>query len=365
MRHVIINTMLLTLLISNLVTFSGCGVVDDNQTINRDEVSTYKPHITLYGDRNVTINLGVKGIEGDQYGYEAIDPQDGDITDRVHIANNIDFSKAGEYTVTYSVTDSDGYEDIQYRYITIVDNQNSGGGDPYYGNQTYVGSVPIITITDGDTLYLPIGRNFTPKASAQDFEDGDLSLLIQIEGNNFNVNQEGTYVVTYTVTDKDGNTASKSQTVFVGNYGSSSTDTYTTTNSLDDFILWYKTECKQTFKSSLYNANTGYYNGEINCENRGLYNVDLSKMSIFSTIKSLNLSHNNLDEIDFTPLAETRVIEKIDLSHNKFRHIDFSPLYNLKNINELWINNNNLNYTRSEREELYKGFNNRSFTIYF
>ncbi len=369
MKSIFLNVMLLVFLVSTIFTLNGCGTNDDNQTVYDDESSTYKPHITLYGDTNVTINLGVRSIDGDEYGYEAYDPQDGDITDKVKVVNNIDFNRAGQYRVTYSVTDSDGNKDVKYRYINIVDNSTNSSdnadGDPYYGGQTYIGSIPTITITDGDTLYLPLGRTFTPSATAKDIEDGDLTSSIEIGGDRVNVNQEGTYVVTYTVTDSSGNTVSKNQTIFVGDYGSSSDYTYTTTNSLDDFKTWYKTECGGTFNSSLYNANTGYYNGDINCENRGLYNIDLNYISIFSTIKALNLSHNNLSEIDFTPLAKTSVIEKIDLSYNKFSYIDFSPLYNLKNINELWINNNDLHYTEEERVELYRGFNNRSFTIYF
>jgi hypothetical protein len=369
MRGIFFNTGLFIFMIFNIFTLSGCGEVDNNNTqsvYSGGGDSSYRPHITLYGDTNVTVILGAKSIEGDQYGYEAYDPQDGDITDRVKIVNDIDFSRVGQYSVTYSVEDSDGNRDVKYRQINIVDSSASGdSGDPYYGGQTYVGSIPTITVTDGDTLYLPLGRDFTPNASATDFEDGDLSANIEIGGDSVNIYQAGTYIVTYTVTDSDGNIVSKNQTIFVGDYGASSDSTYTTIDSLDEFKTWYKTECNGRFRDSLYNANRGSYDGEIDCSNRGLYNIDLNYISIFSTIKSLDLSHNNLSEIDFTPLAETRVIEKIDLSHNKFSYIDFSPLYNLKNINELWINNNNLNYTKEERIELYRGFNNRSFTIYF
>jgi len=369
MRKIIINISLFIFIISNIVTFNGCGTTDNNNTYGGEDAGTdgYKPHITLYGDTNVTIPLGVRSIEGDQYGYEASDPQDGDITDKVTITNNIDFSRAGEYTVTYRVVDSNGYEDVKYRYIYIVSNSSTSySGDPYYGDQTYTsGSIPTITITDGDTLYLPLGRAFTPKATAEDFEDGDISSKIEISGDMVDINREGTYLVTYMVTDSDGNSVSKNQTIFIGDYGSTSNYTYTTTDSLGSFKTWYSQTCGGSFNDNLYNSNTGYYNGEIDCKDKNLYSIDLSYLSIFSVIKSLNLSHNHLTEIDFTPLEKTRVIEKIDLSYNNFSYIDFSPLYNLKNINELWINNNKLNYTRSEREELYRGFNNRSFTIYF
>jgi methionine-rich copper-binding protein CopC len=363
MKRALISTIFSLSLILSTTFFSGCGSTDDNRTLSGE-----KPQITLYGDTDVTINLGTTSIEGDNYGYEAMDPQDGDITDKVQITNDIDFTRAGTYTVTYTVTDSDGNSDTKYRYIHIVDN-----GDPYYyGGQTYVGSAPTIIVSDGDILYLPIGRIFTPRATASDPEDGDLTSQIQISGDSVNTYQAGEYVVTYSVIDSDGNSVYRNQTIFVGNYGNGDNggQQYTDDNGynnseLDTFVSWYKSECGKDFDYSLYSSSTKRYQGEIDCSHRGLYHVDLAPMGIFSSIKTINLSYNNLSEIDFSPLSNVRVIEKLDLRYNKFSHIDFSPLYHLKNINELWINGNNLNYTRAEREELYRGFNNRSFTIYF
>jgi Leucine-rich repeat (LRR) protein len=242
--------------------------------------------------------------------------------------------------------------------ITNNNGQNSGGY--YNGGQTYRGSIPVITFPDGDPVYLAQGEPFDKAYTAYDFEDGDLGAQVEVLNAGFTENTPaGTYVVTYRVTDSDGNTVEKKRTVFVG---------YTNTNTnqtIDNFATWYRDTCGQRFNRNLYDATTGAYNGNIECSNRGLYDIDLTQVGIFSTIKSLNLGHNNLRDIDFSPLSNTRVIEEVDLSYNDFAYIDFTPLYNLKNINVLRLNNNRLNYTQAEREEIYQGFNNRSFIVYF
>ena len=247
--------------------------------------------------------------------------------------------------------------------MTIVDKNYT----PYTGGQTVIGATPTIKFNDGKTNdFLSLGEHYTaPQYVANDLEDGDLSYTVQIEGLDFNVNTQGTHTINYSVSDKDGNTAYANRTVYVGNY-----NTFEGSNTLDDFKTWYSTVCGQSFNSSLYNSSTRQYNGSINCSNRNLYSIDLSTLSIFSTIKSLDLSNNNLNTIDFNELDlsvnNAKILEDLDLSHNNFSYIDFDPLYNLQNINNLWIQGNSLDYgTVAKREALYQIFNNRSLTIYF
>ena len=136
--------------------------------------------------------------------------------------------------------------------------------------------------------------------------------------------------------------------------------------NIESFRDWYATTCGEVFNDALYNSSTGKYNGTINCGGKDLYTIDLNYMSVFTSIKDINLSHNHLGTIDFTPFSNTNVIEVLDISYNELDNdIDFSPLFNLHNINELWIQGNNIHYTRAEREELYRGFNNRSLYIGF
>ena len=60
------------------------------------------PVITLKGNKKITINLNEEYKED---GYTAIDNVDSDITDKVNVERNVDFSKVGTYTIKYSVCD--------------------------------------------------------------------------------------------------------------------------------------------------------------------------------------------------------------------------------------------------------------------
>ncbi|HIC79100.1 MAG TPA: DUF5011 domain-containing protein [Sulfurovum sp.] len=362
--------------LTGVLLLTGCGEETTYNDFNTtDEFNEDNPVITLLGDKTIEIPLGQRTVN--EPGFTATDIQDGDITYAVNVTNNIDLNNPGTYTVTYDVMDSEGFKDVKTRTIVILDPNSSNNNDNnvtiYNGGETYKGSVPQITFPGGNPLYLRLGEEYDTEYIAQDFEDGDLGAHVNIEGSDFNINQTGTYTVTYSVTDSHGNTATERRTVFVGDYTTDNdTSTWsdatwndTTPSDLDNFKAWYSDTCGNSFNDSLYNENTGYYAGTISCSNRGLDSIDLSTMSIFSSIQSIDFSHNNLDYIDLSPFNNTNVIEKVDLSHNNFSYIDFRPLYQLNNINELWINNNNLNYNRSQREEIYRGFNNKSFTIYF
>ncbi len=332
-------------LVAIMIGFSGCDATG---------ASTENPTITLQGSQNIEIPLGQHSIP--EAGVSARDTKDGDLTNYIKRHHNIDFNRPGRYEVTYEVRDSDGNMAQAVRYVTIVDRQNGY----YNGNQNYQGAIPVITFPDGDPVYLPLGGTFDKTYTAYDLEDGDLGAQVEILNAGFDsTTPAGTYVVTYRVTDSDNNTVEKRRTVIVG-YENANTD-----QTINQFASWYRDTCGKSFNSRLYDSQTGAYNGAISCSNSGLYDIDLTPLSIFSSIRSIDVSHNNLQNIDFSPLANTRVIEKIDLSYNAFYDIDFTPLYNLKNINELWLNGNQLNYTQAEREEIYRGFNNRSFHIYF
>lgn len=355
----------LALLAGVTLNFTGC-----NSTNTDNNATTATPTITLEGPTDIGIVLGTTSILVDGDKYSAYDPQDGDLSTKVQRTHNIDFTKVGVYRITYSVTDSDGYSDTKYRTVTITESDSQ----PYNGNNTtYTGSVPTITFTDGksDTLFVNIGSTFDRFAfTAYDFEDGDISNSVTVT-DDVDLTTQGVYSISYSVTDSDGNTIERVRTVNVANYDSGTT--YVEATEIDLFKTWYSETCGQVFNDTLYNASTGEYNGAIVCSNRNLSYIDLTTLSIFSTIRSLDLSHNNLISIDFTQLDLTennvKVLEDLDLSYNNFDYIDFTPLHNLRNINNLWINGNPelaLRYnTKAKRDALYRIFNNQSLNIYF
>lgn len=74
---------------------------------------------------------------------------------------------------------------------------------------------PTITLLGSSKITVGLGEKFKdPGASASDNIDGDISKKIKIEGT-VDTSIEGTYTLTYTVSDKSGNTSSKKRTVIV------------------------------------------------------------------------------------------------------------------------------------------------------
>lgn len=78
---------------------------------------TEEPTLTLLGDKNMILAVGSKYEES---GYLAVDYKDGKITRQVKVLGEVDTSKAGNYQITYSVTNSRGKTTIAFRKIDVV-----------------------------------------------------------------------------------------------------------------------------------------------------------------------------------------------------------------------------------------------------
>ncbi|MBC1502286.1 immunoglobulin-like domain-containing protein [Listeria booriae] len=131
-------------------------------------------------------------------GVSASDTEDGNVTDKVSVtANDVDTSAVGTYHVTYSVTDSDGNTTTKTITVTVTSND-----------------APVIVASDQT---LKKGKAFDVMAgvSASDLEDGDVTGGITVTANDVDTNTVGTYHVTYSVTDSDGNTTTKTITVTI------------------------------------------------------------------------------------------------------------------------------------------------------
>ncbi|WP_346915625.1 CehA/McbA family metallohydrolase [Clostridium sp.] len=72
----------------------------------------------INGAEDITIKVG--DSFDPKSGVTATDKEDGDITSRIVIKGSVDTSKAGEYVLTYSITDSDGNTTTMTRKITVV-----------------------------------------------------------------------------------------------------------------------------------------------------------------------------------------------------------------------------------------------------
>ncbi len=158
-------------------------------------VDTVNPEIALLGEDTVTLPVGEEYRES---GYAASDNYNGDLTDAVQIDGAVDPSVPGSYILTYSVSDESGNQARISRTVVYVDV-----------------TVPVITLTGDAEMELDNGAVYEePGFSATDDCDGDVTGLVTVEGT-VDSGTPGVYVLTYTVTDAGGNTATVQRSVTV------------------------------------------------------------------------------------------------------------------------------------------------------
>jgi peptidoglycan/xylan/chitin deacetylase (PgdA/CDA1 family) len=147
------------------------------------------PHIYLLTDPNYQPEAGEPYQEE---GYIAYDYYDGDVTADVIVRDGED----GFFY--YTVTDKAGNTAEEKREIHYVDT-----------------IAPNLFLNGKSEIILNIGDVFEdPGATAMDNADGDLTDKIQVNGT-VDTSQEGTRTISYTVSDKAGNTARIHRTIIV------------------------------------------------------------------------------------------------------------------------------------------------------
>lgn len=106
------------------IALISCGGDDDES--NND---TTPPVITLIGSANVTLNQGDNYIDE---GATATDNVDGDLTSSISVSGNVDTATIGNYTLTYSVSDSSGNSASATRNISVQELISCEGDAPVY-----------------------------------------------------------------------------------------------------------------------------------------------------------------------------------------------------------------------------------------
>ncbi len=92
-----------------------CNVHNAENTGSTSHANS-EPVITLNGEAHITINVGETYTE---LGATAKDDKDGDISSKIAISGSVNTSKAGKYTITYSVKNSRGKTVTKTRTITV------------------------------------------------------------------------------------------------------------------------------------------------------------------------------------------------------------------------------------------------------
>ena len=173
----------------NVTDLSGNSAIQVIRNVN--VLDSNKPLIILNGsDLNVVIN----SIYVDA-GATAFDVVDGNLTNSIVVVNSVNTSVLGLYTVTYDVNDLSGNSAIQViRNVNVVD------------SIILDTNVPVISLIGSDVNVVYGSIYVDSGATATDNVDGNLTSSI-ITFNDVNTFLVGTYVVTYNVTDSNGNSA--------------------------------------------------------------------------------------------------------------------------------------------------------------
>ncbi|MBC1458635.1 DUF5011 domain-containing protein [Listeria newyorkensis] len=191
--------------VTNTVDTTKAGVysVEYSVTDSDGNKTTKTIKVTVNTNDKPVITANDQTIKvGDTFnpltGVTATDKEDGNLTSDIKVVTNtVDTTKAGVYSVEYSVTDSDGNKTTKTIKVTVNTNDK-----------------PVITATDktinvGDTF------NALTGVTATDKEDGNLTSDIKVVTNTVDTTKAGTYTVEYSVTDSDKNTTTKTITVTV------------------------------------------------------------------------------------------------------------------------------------------------------
>ncbi|MEN3115552.1 immunoglobulin-like domain-containing protein [Lacticaseibacillus paracasei] len=248
------------------VTYQVADSAGHKTSATRDVVVTNDaPVIHVLGDNQTEVGHAFDLLQG----VTADDYQDGDLTTEIKVAGNVDTSKPGDYELTYAVTDKNGTVTTLKRSVTVfataptldvskvptelkvgdqfnpkanvtavspygdvivavdgsVDTSKPGSYELAYTatdkfGQKTVKQVTINVVADKPTLdlskvptKLKVGDQFEPKASVTATSPyGDVT--VDVDGS-VDTSKPGSYVLTYTVTDKFGQTTTQNLTVTV------------------------------------------------------------------------------------------------------------------------------------------------------
>lgn len=185
-------------------------------------------YLELYGDKTVTIYRGDNFVEP---GYIAIDKDGTDLTHTVNVdLGGLNINVAGEYTVTYSFTDSSGKLITKTRTVVV------GARLPII-SETGKNKEPFVNQIANNTPAKEAYLLALVKAYSPDYGDISSSITITNDGG-FDPSLVGDYRIIYQVIDIDSNVATYELTVTVWDFVKMESGSYHTLAMTSHGKLW-------------------------------------------------------------------------------------------------------------------------------
>ena len=163
-------------------------------------VSVEKLHSESVNTPPVIIAENKTIVQGSEFDYRkdvsATDIEDGDLTKEIEVVEEtVKVDEPGTYEVTYKVTDKNNQTTTKTITVTVTENKK-----------------PVITAEDKEVIQ---GRKLDELegVSATDEEDGPVE--VKVKDNTVNLEEPGSYTITYEATDSYNQTSEKTITVTV------------------------------------------------------------------------------------------------------------------------------------------------------
>lgn len=173
----------------------GSGLIDNVEMMHFSPIlaDNMAPVITLNGHNPTRLLVGESYIDA---GAVITDDRDSNIN--VSVENSVNVNEAGEYEVSYTATDS--VSNISKKVRTVI----------VFAEDT---EAPSIELLGGNPMYITKGDDYIEDgAVATDNVDDSVEVLIT---GSVDADREGDYILTYTATDRFGNSANKIRKVTV------------------------------------------------------------------------------------------------------------------------------------------------------
>lgn len=247
----------------------------------------------------------------------------------LNILTEINYSTIGDQEVTIEATDGHGNKTSQKAILTIKEDKE---GPVFSG-------LSDLKVTKGST------PDYKKSVTAKDDKDGDVDFTV--DSSSVNTDKAGAYNITYTATDKSGNTTTQNRKVIVSEKttssgtGSSSTSNSSSSSSdvyakADEFIAKATSGVSGTSNKIIaiknYLRNNIKYSHRYNASNTG--SINNAAMKAFTAYEGDCYIHAAAAQVMFTRIGvQSIIVNALDYTHywnmvyinGGWKHVDPTP----------------------------------------